>query len=167
MGVMLDGYPTWSQNADPMPDGTSDPFAATDCGEECCSIVLYGQMRKYTTAGQIRQQIPGHAQRGETTAADLASYLTSEGLYPLVQQTKADGLKTLLKRSVANDMPCIALGHFLSPNVLHWVVVIGYGDDHCLYVDPWYGRLDAKHWSPFLSLCTGDVVQVGSRRERT
>lgn len=167
MGVVLDGFPTWSQNADPQSDGTQDPFATTMCGEECCSIVQMGQTMEYRTESQVRDAMPGHQGHGETTAADLAGYLESVGLYPLVQQRSAGSLKSFLKYALDRGMPCIVLGHFLSPNVLHWVVVIGYGDDHCLFIDPWYGRLDARHWRPFLGLCEGDVVVSRTRSQAT
>lgn len=163
MGVLLDGFPTWSQNADPDPSGFADPFAATDCGEECCSIVLFAQMHTYTTAGQVRRAMPGHEKQGETTADDIAHYLEEAGLFPMSLHRNSAQLKSFLKYSLDRDMPSIVLGNFISPTVLHWVVVIGYGDDHCLYIDPWYGRLDAKHWKDFLALAEGDVVLSRTR----
>lgn len=167
MGVMLDGFPTWSQNADPEPNGQADPFAATDCGEECCSIVLYGQMKAYTTAGQVRRMMQGHSDHGETTSNDIAFFLENAGTYPLTQYKVGADLKAAIKRAVNAGSPVITLGHFLSPNVLHWVVVIGFGNDHVLYIDPWYGRLEARHWLPFLGLCAGQHVVSRTRSQAT
>lgn len=163
MGRVLDGFPTWSQNRDPNPDGSADPFASTSCGEECCSIVLYGLRREYTTAGQVRDAMPGHADHGETTAADLVGFLSRRGLFPLAQYVPGDGLKDLIRKGIDSTWPIIVLGNFVAPTVLHWVVVIGYGDDHALFIDPWYGRLEALHWSSFLAVCQDTVVTVMAR----
>lgn len=166
MGKTLDGYPTWNQRHDPDASGKEDAFSTTDCGEECCSIVLYALLRVYTTESQVRAAMPGHQDHGETTAADIDLYLSKAGLYPLLSEQPAELLKSALKGSVDAGMPSICLGYYVDTTILHWVVVIGYGNDHVIYVDPWYGDMLCSGWSVFLAHSTGTRIEVGKRSQR-
>lgn len=64
------------------------------------------------------------------------------------------------KAAIRDGDPSILLGKWISPNVLHWVVGIGYGNDALLAMDPWTGMLTAYRWRVVALLATGDVVQV-------
>lgn len=157
-GLILDGYPTWNQNRDPKPDGSQDPFATTDCGEECCAILLYALKGEYLTETQVREAMPGHSDHGETTPLDLVTFLKTRfrdgSSFTLGKST----FKSYLKSLIRNGAPAISLGYYISPSRLHWVVVVGFGNDHVVCIDPWYGRMVAWHWSQFLAASVGTVV---------
>lgn len=147
MGKTLDGFPTWCQLRDPLPSGVSDPFAAQDCGEESCSIVEYAFTGKYTTEEQVRHEMPGHESSAPTTGFDLVQYLRKVGVGSEVTQITAANLQAEVKLGVRLGRCAILLGNWVSASALHWVVAIGYGNDHMLYVDPWYGEMRAMHWA--------------------
>lgn len=161
MGRTLDGYPTWSQNADPDPTQGADPFAVTDCGEECCSIIQFALGLGYTTETQVRERMPGHSGHGETSAADIADYLEGVGCRVLHLAAAGESLQMLVKAYISIGAPVVLLGNWVSPNVLHWVIAIGYGNDHLLYLDPWDGRMKAIHWSSARTLYKGSFIGVG------
>lgn len=160
MGATLDGYPTWNQNSDPDPTQGADPFATTDCGEECCAIVQYGMGQGYVTETQVRERMPDHQGRGQTSGMDIAGYLNSVGVRAQRLVVAPNNLNMTIRMHVAARLPCILLGNFVSPTVLHWVVAVGYGNDHLLYNDPWDGRMKAMHWEHVKSLFAGEVVSV-------
>lgn len=161
MGLTLDGYPTWSQNADPDPTLGTDPYERTDCGEECCAIVQFGAGLGYVTETQVRDAMPGHGGHGETTGSDIATYLESIGLVAASIAIAPQILQLYIKKRVALGRPLILLGYWVVPTVLHWVVVIGYGNDHMFYIDVWDGRVKALHWKQVRALYFGTGVEIG------
>lgn len=160
MGLTLDGYPTWNQNNDPDPTQGADPFASTDCGEECCAIVQYGLGQGYVTETQVRERMPDHQGRGETSGTDIANYLSGVGVRAQRLVVAPNNVEATIKASIGTRLPCIVLGRFVSPTVLHWVVAVGYGNDHLLYNDPWDGRMKAMHWLHVIALFAGEIVHV-------
>lgn len=160
MGKTLDGYPTWNQNADPDAKLGADPYAASDCGEECCAIVQYGSGKGYVSETQVRQAMPGHEMHGETSGDDIASYLSTVGVPASRIAISTNALEVSVKVGIAQGLPSILLGYWVSPTTLHWVVAIGYGNDHLIYLDPWDGRQKCLHWKAARLLYAGTLVQV-------
>lgn len=163
MGKTLDGFPTWCQLRDPLPSGATDPFQAQDCGEECCSIVQYALTGVYTTEEQVRHAMPGHELVALTTGFDLVEYLKKVNVGAELTQLTSAQLQAEVKRSVGLEMAEILLGHWVSASALHWVVAIGYGNDHLLYIDPWYGEMRAMHWADAKARFDGQGVRTWQR----
>jgi ABC-type bacteriocin/lantibiotic exporter with double-glycine peptidase domain len=163
VGRILDGFPLWSQNADPGAGGIVDAYYTADCGEECCSIVQRALGAGYTTEGDIRRAMPGHKDHGETTGPDLVAYLQSAHIHATYKEGTPPAARAGIPLEIRRGSPCIALGYWLSSRILHWVVVIGYGNDHCFYIDPWDGQLKAVRWNRFMALSAGGYV-VASRQ---
>lgn len=163
MGLTLDNYPCWSQNADPDPDGQADPFASTDCGWEACSIVIRGRTGEYTAEGTLRRESGTHDDHGATIAGDLVTCLHRHGVMAVGLQVPFDTLRFSVKQAITKGVPVILLGRFVDPAVLHWIVAIGFGNDHLIYVDPWDGRMKCLRWGAVESLYAGALVRVASR----
>lgn len=163
MGLTLEGFPTWCQLRDPLPSGVSDPFATQDCGEECCSIVQYALTGTYTTEEQVRHAMPGHEMSALTSGFDLVTYLKSVGVGSELSQLPQDGLQAEVKLGIRLGRCAILLGYWVSVSALHWVIAIGFGNDHMLYIDPWYGEMRAMHWADARARFRGQVVRAWQR----
>lgn len=160
MGTILDGYPWWSQLTDPDPrTGRPDVFATTDCGEEVVSIWLMGKTRLYTDAADLRRMLPQPRIDGRTTAADLIGLLERHGEPAEGVQVGAIAIKAAVHEQVALLEPLAILGNWIRPDVLHWVLGMGYGNDALVAMEPWTGRMVAYRWAVVHSLATGTVVQ--------
>lgn len=161
MGTLLDGYPWWSQLRDPSPvTHQTDPYATTDCGEECCSILIRGRTGEYTWAGGLRQELPDHSMTGRTDSSDLVQLLKNHSVYAERYTTVIGQLRDVVARDIEKGRPCILLGRWLVPTVLHWVLAIGYGNGALLAMEPWQGIVRAWSWHDVQSLATGDVVRL-------
>lgn len=153
----------WSQNADPDANGFVDAYFTADCGEECCSIVQFALGRGYTHEADVRLAMPGHRDHGQTTGPDLAAYLQSVGLKAQYIGSGYSETREAVKHHIDRSRPCILLGYWLSKSILHWVVVIGHGNGHMLYIDPWDAQLKAIPWSRAGALYAGGYVVVDRR----
>lgn len=161
MGKLLDGFPYWSQLRDPSPSTHAlDPYATTDCGEECVSIVIKRETREYTWAGQLRLELGPGRTDGRTDGVDLAHLLTKHHVPAERHADKLAGLHSTVITEVEHGRASILLGRWLIPTELHWVVAIGYGNGAMLCMEPWKGELVAYRWQVVHSLATGEVVQL-------
>lgn len=153
--------PAWSQRNDPNPDGSQDPYWYEDCGEQCVSIVTYACRGVEVPQGVVRVQMHGLGGRGLSSGADLARQLERWHFSVIRQQLSAEATLAYLRQAVAaRRSPCV-LGHWLSPTLLHWVVVVEITPDGVTFQDPWYGTrrgLSLAHWS---DLYAGDLVDPG------
>lgn len=166
MGKTLDNYPTWSQNADPSPDGPPDLFATTDCGWECCSIIIYGLTRVYTTEGTLRKEDSTAVDHGYTSPGQLVQCLTRHAITAQQLVVAPSRLKSLVKEYIDAGYPALALGHWIDPNILHWLVAVGYGNDHLLWLDVWSGKMVCSRWTWAEAFFAGSVVGVYSHRTK-
>lgn len=161
MGRLLDGYPWWSQLRDPSPvTHLADVYATTDCGEECCSILIRGQTGEYTWAGGLRQELVPKRNSGITDGGDLVRLLANHQVHAERYRTVLSGLRDVVAGDIVRGLPSIVLGRWIAPSVLHWVLAIGYGNGAMLCMEPWQGILRAYSWHEVQSLATGDLVRV-------
>lgn len=160
MGLLLDGFPWWSQLTDPDPTtGRPDVQAANDCGEECVSMWIAQATKKYTDAADLRRSLAHKDGHGQTTGAELVLLLAEHGIPAVSIGSQLSELRATIKEHLTAGSPCIVLGTWLAPGVLHWVLAIGFGNDALLVMEPWSGRLTAYRWLVVNSVATGDVVQ--------
>lgn len=159
MGKVLDGFPWWSQLTDPDPrTHRPDVFATTDCGEEVVSIWIAGKTGRYTAAADLRRDLPGVRADGRTTGQDLANLLAGYTIVALDDMLPPRALKAAVHRNIDQERPIALLGRWIDPDVLHWILGIGYGNDALLAMEPWTGRLVAYRWMVVESLATGETV---------
>lgn len=160
MGVLLDNVPWWSQLKDVIPQtGQPDTFARSDCGEECVCMLLWYWQQKYLREDQVRSVIPGHAGHGETTGSDLAYALQWYNLEAQAMNIGAGKVREWAKAELTKERPVLVLGRWIDPSVLHWYLLLGFGNGAAVAMDPWSGEMKVLAWSVVQSLATGDVVQ--------
>lgn len=141
--------PTWNQLRDPLADGEQDPFADTDCGEECAAMRIYYRTGIALPAGIVRQLIPGKQATGVTSAADLVAVMRIFGLRPVARPTAVDAIHDLCGRAVSIGIPPIVLGYWDGRAELHWVLVVGASPAGVLVNDPWGGLRRTIDWDTF------------------
>lgn len=153
-------YPTWSQLADPGVGGVLHTGRYEECGEECVSIVLQGQHGVATSADVLRVQLGGAARSPLTTATDLVRLLSLNNVPAVVQQPDAAHLAGDLQQICGAGGVAIALGTWLAPGVLHWILVTRADQNGCGADDPWGGRRRTWTWDALRPLYAGDLVVI-------
>lgn len=139
--------PTWNQLRDPLPDGEQDAYSTTDCGEECAAMRIWYRTGIALPAGIIRQLIPGHGDRGETSPGELAQVMRTFGLKPVALARALDAIQPLLIKAIMAGIPPIILGYWDDPKVLHYVLGVDITTTGILVNDPWGGRRVELSWT--------------------
>lgn len=139
--------PTWNQLADPLPDGEEDTYATTDCGEECAAMRIWYRTGIAMPAGIIRQLIPGHQDRGETSPGELVQVMRLFGLRPVALARALGAIQPLVVKAIGAGIPPILLGYWDDRTILHYVLVVDITRDGLLANDPWGGRRVELSWS--------------------
>lgn len=155
--------PHWSQLRDTMGFYGTDQNASLDCGEECCSLLVFSTRGIEVPAGYIRWLI-GVPEGLGTTGNDLAGYLRREGYHNArVRWPASDAGWLAIGLHVREGRLCIMLGHWLSPDVGHWMVPLAQSRDTLLVSDPWSGahRTVTRHF--FTERFEGQIVEVQAR----
>lgn len=153
--------PRWSQLTDRNPDGSLPAQRANDCGEESVAIVYRSTRGVETEADYLRYLIHGPGGAGQTTADDLLTLLRRAWYKPSSYIGQVDQGMVYLKAAIAAQHPVIVLGRWVSPDVLHWVVVAAVGEVHVDYLDPWYGELRTITIADFQAKYAGAMVDAG------
>lgn len=154
-GGALLNIPVWNQNQDPLPSGGPDPFHTTDCGEECAAMRIYYRTGIELPAGIIRQLIPGHEARGETSPAELVRVMRIFKLSPVSVPVRPAAVEGRLRAACDAGIPAIVLGEWLQQGVLHWVLVVAASSDGIHVNDPWDGARKTFSWPEVLSRYAG------------
>lgn len=163
MGKTLDGYPWWSQNTDPDPrTGKPDIYAATDCGEETVSIWIAGRKKEYTDAADLRRALKGERSDGRTSGDDLAYLLGLHNLPATAVRAGIPDLHSSLRHEIDQGLPVAVLGNWILITELHWLLMVGYGNNALISMEPWRGALTAYRWDTVYSRATGDYVREAS-----
>lgn len=163
MSFQLLHLPTWDQLNDPWAGAGNDPYATQDCGEECVAEVLWYFRRETLSAFQIRAEMPGHANSGLTTSADLVSYLQRHGLTADAVEPSQRVLRAIIRAEVDAGRPSIVLGYYAGMAELHWITTRGVGDGRVGWNDPWHGLYRETSWAWFTAHYQGSVVRAGTR----
>lgn len=158
--------PVYDQLNDRLPDGNLDKYATQDCGSE--SVAEVGAAFGFGgdvgfSAGQVRQIIRHGDFNGSglTTADDLVYGLASCFRLPShVRNANFTQLKQELQRAVAAKMPCIVLGGWVDPAVLHWIVVIDATPGGITFNDSWGGKVRSLAWADVAKLYAGTYCHL-------
>jgi len=152
--------PQWNQLNDPLPTGALPSWRYEECGEECCAEVIFAQHGVEVSADALRAQLGGPGRRGLTTGADLARILARANVAASVMEAPADNAPEQVQAATGAGRMVIALGHWLDPQVLHWVLVTRSDKAGCSYNDPWGGRRISADWHLFAARYAGELVVV-------
>lgn len=159
-GSRLLAAPVWNQLDDPLPDGNLDPQAAMDCGEECVAMAVAACGGPGIPAGVFRALLGGPQRRGSTTAADLSYLLTLFGVANHPRQADPDAAWTEWQHSDVAGFLAIALGYWVTPGFLHWVLVRACDPGTVQFNDPWGGSLRSLDRATAQKLYAGQYIHI-------
>lgn len=159
-GALARPAPLWNQLADPLPTGALPAWRYEECGEECVAEVIYAQHGVEVLADALRAQLGGPGRRGLTTGADLVRVLNRNNV-PATALAPPDGaVAAQIQACCTAGGLVIVLGRWVSPTVLHWVLVTRADQAGCGANDPWGGTRRTWAWSDFESAYAGEIVAV-------
>lgn len=153
-------YPLWNQLQDPLPDGSLPTGRYNECGEECVSMVLWRQHGVEVAADALRAQLGGPKRTPLTTGADLVKLLNHNHVAASSLNCEAVEAPNQIVAANAEGRGVIALGQWLQPTILHWILVIQSDRLGCTYHDPWGGVQRYKTWVEFRPMFAGELVLV-------
>lgn len=90
-------------------------------------------------AGVIRAMIPNHQDHGSTSGSDLVGVMRLFGLHPVQLPLAPNIVLQHLQKAVVLGIPPIILGNWVSPLILHWVLVVDALTTGIVVNDPWGG----------------------------
>lgn len=152
--------PAWNQLDDPLPDAAQDPYATTDCGEESTAMAIAACGGPNLPAGVLRQLLGGPQRPGVSSAPDL-SYLL--GLFKIPSHPRmCDADTAWIEWSHAFDAGklIVALGYWVSPGYLHWVLIRQTGPQEITFNDPWGGLVRKMDKPTAQKLYAGTYVHI-------
>jgi len=156
-------YPLWNQNDDPLPTGALPSQGYNECGEECCAEVIMAQHGVEVEADALRAQLRGPGGQALTTAGDLVKILGRNNVGAVALAPGQGELQGVIAAAAAEGRPTIVLGRWISPDVLHWVLVTTADAGGCQYNDPWGGVRRAVTWDELRAKYAGSLVEVTRR----
>lgn len=159
----LKTIPSGNQLDDPLPDGAQDPQATVDCGEEAVSDLLAWWGLPFLPAGVLRQALGGWHRAGLTTASDIVRLLA---LFKVPSHTRVtDGATAWVEigRAVGAGLPCVMLGAWLAPSLLHWRLAVAFDPTAVTCRDPWGGVTVVMSRAEFIAGYRGAYVHVDGR----
>lgn len=159
--IPADSIPLWSQLHDPNPDGRPDPWSTTDCGWESVCIVARMCRGVVVGEGDARAQLGGAGTIGISSARQLEALLRHWEFSPSVTTPDAAHAGLDVRTALGSGYPVIALGEWVTPGVLHWVVIVGATASSFSYEDPWYGRLEHVDSGEWAQLYRGVLIDAG------
>jgi len=152
--------PLWNQLADPLPTGALPVWRYEECGEECVAEILYAQHGVEVLADALRAQLGGPGRRGLTTGADLVRLLNRNNVPATFLTPPAGAVAAQVQACTMAGGVVIALGRWISPTVLHWILVTRADNAGCGANDPWGGVRRSWDWADFEAHFGGDLVAV-------
>lgn len=90
-------------------------------------------------AGVLRTLIPNKQATGASSGQELVRLMRLFNMRPVALTLGADASVHLLSRSVLQGVPPIVLGYWVSPLILHWVLVVDTPATGVVVNDPWGG----------------------------
>lgn len=152
--------PLWNQLNDPLSQGGLPLQRYNECGEECCAEVIWAQHGVEISADALRSQLRGPAGSALTTATDLVRILARNNVQATAVDDAADVVAAALQLATSEGRMAIALGRWVSPTILHWVLVTRADAAGCGYNDPWGGLRHAVDWTAFRARYAGTLVLI-------
>lgn len=157
----LTWLPLWRQTAGVLPDGSPDPQAANDCGETCVAMVLAALTGVLMEPGMIRQQLGGVGRSGLTTGNDLVQALAINHVTAVAQDYVPEGAWEACDTAWEHGYPVIALGHWMSPDYLHWMLLDNKVAQWLVFIDPWTGKEKQIDRPTFLAEFAATLILFG------
>ncbi len=156
--------PQFGQNVNDNPGGYIDQAHASDCGEQCCAMVLYSTRGVEVPEEVIRAYIQGspNSAYGNTNAGQLARYLSGPHCHLNAESDPRPypHARDTIEAEISQGHLVIALGEWISPGYGHWMVFRGYAANGVRYNDPWFGNERGKSWSDFEGQYWGQLVLI-------
>ena len=90
--------------------------------------------------GMIRQQLGGVGRSGLTTGNDLVQALAINHVTAVAQDYVPEGALEACDTAWEHGYPVIALGHWMSPDYLHWMLLDNKVAQWLVFIDPWTGK---------------------------
>lgn len=157
-------YPGYSQLTDPNPDGSTPDAATTDCGWECCAMVIRVCRGIEVEADYLRFLAHGPAGQGWSSGPDLVACLRHHHFANAHSSAlAAEPALVAVQDECASGRPVLALGNWLSADALHWVAVSAVGGGQVVYEDPWYGARRTVVSGEWTTRYAGVLVLAGER----
>lgn len=155
--------PRWDQNNDRLPDGSLDRYSSTDCGEECVAEVVYAVRGVPLTAGDVRYLLGGAQRIGTTSGRDLVQALAVCHIPAKSVDLDSTAAQASVLGVFQDGRFSVALGEWVTPGMLHWVLIRRADATGILFNDPWGGRQRSLTWQDFQRLYKGVLVDVMER----
>lgn len=109
-------------------------------------------------AGVIRTLIPDKGSTGATTGPELVAVMRRFQLTPVHLTPGTNAVRHYIERSVTASVPPIVLGTWVSPKVLHWLLVVDAMQTGMVVNDPWGGRRYFLPWDLALRRYAGSCI---------
>jgi hypothetical protein len=159
-GAAVRPAPAWNQLADPLSQGGLPAQRYQECGEECCAEVIYQQHGVEVSADALRARIHGAAGTGLTAGPDLVKLLGLNNVAAELHTWPVGEAPAHIQASAAAARAVIVLGTWISPTVLHWILVTAADSAGIHYNDPWGGLKLSIPWATFAERYGGQLVTV-------
>lgn len=159
-GAAVRPAPLWNQLQDPLSTGVLPVQRYQECGEECCAEVIYQQHGVEVSADALRSQLRGPQGQALTSGQDLVKILKRNNVSADMRTWPVDQAPLHLRESAAAGRAVIVLGRWISPTVLHWVLVTAADATGIGYNDPWGGLRQVATWEAFSERYGGQLVTV-------
>lgn len=158
-GAVVRHAPLWNQLADPLPDGTLPAQRFNECGEECCAMEISRQHGVPLSADALRFLLGGPGRGALTTAQDLVRALALCNVPATARDVAIAGVAGEIQSICSAGGSVMALGNWVDPAVLHWILVTRADGQGCSANDPWGGRRRSWGWAAFQAVYAGELVR--------
>jgi len=159
-GAIPRPYPLWDQLKDPLPTGALPAGRYDECGEECCSMVIHQQHGVEVSADALRAQLGGAGRGPLTDGPDLVRILARANVAAALHSWPTADAPGHVRASIGAGRGVIALGHWISPTVLHWILITTADGAGVGYNDPWGGVRATATWATFEERYAGEMVTI-------
>jgi hypothetical protein len=159
-GAVARAAPLWNQLNDPLSTGVLPAQRFQECGEECVAEVIYQQHGVEVSADALRAQLRGPQGQAITSGQDLVKLLARNNVGADLRTWPAAEAPVHIRESAAAGRAVIVLGRWISPTVLHWVLVTTADATGIGYNDPWGGLRQTATWAAFGDRYGGQLVTI-------
>jgi ABC-type bacteriocin/lantibiotic exporter with double-glycine peptidase domain len=149
----------WALN----PDGTPDEAASADCGEACLSSIFTALTGYRLSPGCVRQSLGPAAVHGFTDPIELCGWAASVWGQARVLVLDAVSGWQYAHRLRKTGAYLVALGHWIEPASLHWLLLYEGSGSVVWAMDPWTGTHIAVDRVRFRDQFVGQAVWVRPR----
>ena len=158
------GAPAWLQGADLLPNGHRPAAWASECGEECVSMVVMALHGVPTIADALRVLLRGPSGDALTGAGDLVRLLALCNVRAVAREWPTGDLRGQVQATALRGRFVIALGTWVAADTLHWTVVHNASSNGWSVNDPWRGMVN-DGWPWIEERYAGACVEITQARD--